>query len=149
MAGTLKNEEERNKRILMVGEYVKTTGSSTRKTAEYFTKTYFNISNATVSDYCVRYMKLRPEEVEELRDRIDSNIPKKIDDPEVEQRVLGNTILFLNGLTVSEIAEKTNQDFWTVYRDLTKRLRLLDSELYENVSSALTEDSRKNLRNAK
>lgn len=149
MAKNIKNEEERNRRVLMVGEYIKNTGASTRKTAQYFTRTYFNISNATVSDYCARFIKLRPYEVDELREKIDSNIPKTIDDPIVKKRVLENAKLLLSGLTVSEIAESTNQDFWTVYRDLTKRLKLISPELAEEVKAYLTEDTRKNLRNAK
>lgn len=149
MAGTLKSDEERQKRIIMVGEYVKETGQSTRKTAEHFTKTYFNISNATVSNYCVRYMKLRPDEVDELRGKINENTPKKIDDSIIAKRVLENAKLFLSGLTVSQIAEFNHQDFWSVYRDLTKRLKLLDREIYEEVALALAENSSRNLRNAK
>lgn len=149
MAQNIKDEEERNRRVLMVGEYVKVTGASTRKTAQYFTKTYFHISNATVSDYCARFMKLRPDEVDELREKINSNAPKTINDPEIKKRVLENTKLFLSGLTVNEIVETTNQDFWTVYRDLTKRLKLISLELYEEVAASLVEDTRKNLKNAK
>lgn len=149
MAQNIKDEEERNRRVLMVGEYVKVTGASTRKTAQYFTKTYFPICNATVSDYCARFMKLRPAEVDELREKINSNAPKTINDPEIKKRVLENTKLFLNGLTVNEIVETTNQDFWTVYRDLTKRLKLISPELYEEVAASLVEDTRKNLKNAK
>lgn len=149
MAQNIEDEEERNRRVLMVGEYIKVTGASTRKTAQYFTKTYFPISNATVSDYCARFMKLRPAEVDELREKINSNAPKTINDPEIKKRVLENTKLFLSGLTVNEIVESTNQDFWTVYRDLTKRLKLISLELYEEVAASLVEDTRKNLKNAK
>ncbi len=149
MAQNIKDEEERNRRVLMVGEYVILTGTSTRKTAQYFSKNYFKISNSTVSDYCARYIKLRPAELDILRDKINSNMPKTIDNPEIKKRVLENTKLFLNGQTVDEIAESTNQDFWTVYRDLTKRLKLISPDLFEEVSSVLVDDTRKNLRNVK
>ena len=38
MAKTVPNEEERLRRIVLVGEYVKVTGESTRKTARFFTE---------------------------------------------------------------------------------------------------------------
>ena len=70
MARTVDNEDERLRRIIMVGKYVAETGSSTRKTAKYFTENYFPISNYTVSDYCNRYKKLEPA----LKDKIESSM---------------------------------------------------------------------------
>ncbi|MBR1385561.1 MAG: sporulation transcriptional regulator SpoIIID [Bacilli bacterium] len=149
MARTLTSEEERNERIIMIGEHIKETGDSTRKTARYFTKTYFPISNATVSDYSHRYMKISHEEVELLREKIDNNTVKDVKNEEVLKRVLLNAKLFLSGLTVLEVAEKTNTSFWTVYRDLTRRLKLVDLELYEEVKYKLTDSRCENLSHAK
>ena len=74
MARTVDNEDERLRRIIMVGKYVAETGSSTRKTAKYFTENYFPISNYTVSDYCNRYKKLEPS----LKDKIVSSMKEKV-----------------------------------------------------------------------
>ena len=149
MASTLKNDEERNERIILVGEYVKNTGASTRKAAEYFTRTYFPISNATVSDYCARYLKMRPEEVDSLRGKINENTVKDLNSPEIAGRVLRNAELFLNGLTVNQIADITNSSFWTVYRDITKRLQILNPAMYEEVQGRLIDNSKGNLKNVK
>ena len=149
VARTIDDEEERNKRIIMIGEHIKRTGDSTRKTAEYFTKTYFPISNATVSDYTHRYMKINKEEIELLKEKIDNNTVKDINNEEVLKRVLSNTKLFLSGLTIKEVSEKTNIPFWTIYRDLTRRLKLVDLELYEEVKNKLIDTKCENLKHAK
>ena len=118
MARTVQSEEERERRIVLVGEYVKETGASTRDTARYFTETYFPISNCTVSDYCARYCKMRPEEVDELRGKINNNTMKSIEDPEVRNRVEYHAALLANGMTIQQISEATQTNFWTVYREI-------------------------------
>lgn len=149
MANTLKNDEEREERVLLVGEYVKETGASTRKTAEYFTKTYFPISNYTVSDYCKRYMKMKPSEVELLKDKIDLNTAKSINDEAIRERVIRNADLLLSGLSINEIVSLTNVSFWTIYRDLTKRLQIVDNTKYNLVKELLIDHSKENLNHAK
>ena len=57
MASKVETAEERDKRIIMVGEYIEKTGASARKTAEVFSRTCFKISNVTVSDYLQRFIK--------------------------------------------------------------------------------------------
>jgi len=141
MARTVENEEERERRIILVGEYVKETGASTRKTAEYFSKTYFKISNCTVSDYCARYCKMRPDELELLRGKIESNMDLGVSDPKVRQRVELNVSLFEQGLTIQEIAEKTNTSFWTVYRDVSYRYQIIDPVGFEEIKHKLSENS--------
>lgn len=149
MARTLKDDEERKRRILLIGEYVKNTGSSTRETAKHFTRTFFPISNATVSAYCYRYMEMRPEEVDALRERITENTVKSVQDKDVAERVEKNADLFLEGLTVNEIAERTKVSFWTVYKDLTIRLKVLNPAKHIDVQEKLLENSIRNLRNVK
>ena len=150
MARTVQSEEERLRRIILVGEHIKKTGDSTRKTASYFTQTYFPISNCTVCDYCARYCKMNPEEVDELRGKITENTVKSVDNPEVKERVLRNGNLLAEGLTVDQIQELTGVDFWIIYRDIHKRLPLVDPDLYlEKVKPILEEHSHSNLKNHK
>ena len=44
MARTLNDEEERNRRIELVGSYIIETGSSIRDTVEIFNENFFNLS---------------------------------------------------------------------------------------------------------
>ena len=45
------NDEERDRRVELVGEYyLQTPNASVRSTANYFTEHYFTISGATVSN---------------------------------------------------------------------------------------------------
>lgn len=147
MARTLMDDDERNRRVVLVGEHVKNTGSSTRETARFFTKTYFAISNCTVSDYCKRYCSMRPEEVDELRGRITENTVKTVQDPEIRQRVEYHGRLMEQGMTIQEIEELTGTSFWTIYRDINTRLQVVDPELYnEKIKPMLMEHSQENLK---
>ena len=148
MARTVETEEERLRRVILVGEHVLATGDSTRKTAQYFTKTYFSISNCTVSDYCARYCKMRPEEVDILRGKIDENVVRDVKDEEIRKRVSTVAELFESGMTIQQIADMMNVKFWVVYRDIHTRLPLIDAALYEEkIKPLLPEHSTKNLRN--
>ena len=149
MASKVENDEEREKRIIMVGEYVEKTGASARKTAEVFSRTCFKISNVTVCDYLQRFIKMRPEEVDAIRDSIDINIIRDIKDKTVQKRVLENTKQFLSGMTIQEIADNTGTSFWTVYRDLTRRLKALDEETATEVKNRLEDNRKSNLRRGK
>ena len=60
MARTLNDEEERNRRIELVGSYIIKTGSSIRDTVEYFNENFFKISIPTVVDYRNLYLKRHP-----------------------------------------------------------------------------------------
>ena len=149
MASKVETDEERDKRIIMVGEYIEKTGASARKTAEVFSRTCFKISNVTVSDYLQRFIKMRPEEVSALKDSIDKNIVKDVTDKDIQKRVYENTKLFLSGMTIQEIADNTDTSFWTVYRDLTRRLKALDEEMAIEVKNRLEENRKSNLRRGK
>lgn len=146
MARKVENEEERIRRIILVGQYLEKTGESTRKIAKHFTETYFNISNCTVSDYCHRYMTMRPEEIDIIRGKIDDNKEKTVNDPEVHKRVLNNAELYRSGMTIEEISLATGIDFWVIYRDLKRRLPLIDASLYESeIKPLLIENSSGNI----
>ncbi len=146
MARKVESDEERERRVILVGKYVADTKSSTRDTADYFSRTYFPISNATVSDYCHRFMKLNREEVDTLTDVIDVNTVKSLDDEETRMRVEINVELFSCGLTIAEIVEKTDTSFWTVYRDINRRAKALDPVKYDaDIKPRLLANSQANL----
>ena len=67
MAANLKDEEERDRRIVFVGEFAKETGYSTRKLSSILSSSYFKISNATVSDYLHRYMNMKKADADAIR----------------------------------------------------------------------------------
>lgn len=147
MAANLKDEEERNRRIILVGEFIINNPSmSTRKIAKYFSDNYFKISNATVHDYLVRYRKM----VLENKDKIDKimyeNKGKGISDAGTVSRVKEVTKKFIEeDKTMEQIAEELNINFWTVYRDLKVRLQLLDKETYEMVEKIIHSRMEENL----
>lgn len=146
MARTLNDDDERERRIILIAEYIIETGSSTRQTAEYFTTNEFAISNATVYDYCQRYEKMFPQRKEQLLERMKENKEKTIEDNDTYDRVLKNTFCFLNGnYTVGQLAEYTGDTYWTVYRDLTERIAKINPELAYKVQEKLLINSNNNL----
>ena len=54
MARIIQDEEERNRRIEIVGNLFLLTGYSYRRLSEYLSKNYFKISFVTVKDYLER-----------------------------------------------------------------------------------------------
>lgn len=147
MARTVETEEERERRIVLVGEYVISTGASTRKAAEYFSDNFFAISNCTVSDYCNRYCKMNPESLEIMRKRIDDNTPDDISCADVKKRVLVSVELFKEGINMEEIANTIGCSFWTTYRDLTKRFKTLNPVEFESIIvPKLRQDSLDNIK---
>jgi len=146
MAESLRTEDERNERVLLVGELFKETGLSTRKLANYITTHYFSISNYTVSDYLKRYVKLRPEEVKNIKEKIDNNTDWDVNNDEIRKRVEDNAELFEQGYTIEEIAKATDISYWTVYRDITRRIKKIDPDRYEEkIKPKLTADSLENI----
>lgn len=130
MAQTLYSDEERCKRIEMVGNYILETGDSYREAASFFTENFFPITAATVCDYCKRFQTMFPVAGKTLREVINSHKDTVADNEDVRIRVLNNTRLYLNGKTVDDISEITGTPYFVVYRDLTKRLPMLDLELF-------------------
>ena len=147
MARKVETDEERERRIILVGEYVINTGASTRKAAEYFSDNFFAISNYTISDYCKRYCKMNPKSLEIMRKRIDDNTPNDISCEDVRKRVLSSAALFKEGINMEEIANTIGCSFWTTYRDLTKRFKILDPVEFETIIiPKLKQDSLDNIK---
>ncbi len=139
MAANIKDEEERNRRVMMIGEFIiQHPDMSTRKTAEYFTKNFFHISNATVYDYLERYKQMVLKNGDEIRQIMYNHKAKGINDENVINRVKIVTQKLLDeDKTVEQIATDLNIGFWTVYYDLTERLPLLSNELYKLVEEKM------------
>ena len=139
MAANIKDEEERNRRVMMIGEFIiQHPDMSTRKTAEYFTKNFFHISNATLYDYLERYKQMVLKNGDEIRQIMYNHKAKGINDENVINRVKIVTQKLLDeDKTVEQIATDLNIGFWTVYYDLTERLPLLSNELYKLVEEKM------------
>lgn len=147
MAKKVETEEERLRRIIAVGEYVSENGTSSRKTAEYFSKNFFPISNNTVSEYCKLYIRLYPHKSAALVEAIKNNKEKTIEDEDVLKRVLYNASLVTEeGYTIEEISNMTGVSYWTVYRDLTDRLEKADPELFEGVKNIFSKNRNNNIK---
>lgn len=147
MASTVGNYDERLRRIIKVGEYVASTGSSTRATAKYFSENEFKISNYTVSEYCKEYQKMFPNKANEITSVIDQNREKTIKDENVVARVMQNVSYVLDdGLSLEEISNLTGVNYWIVYRDLTERLKSLDVDLYNKIKEIFTENRNNNIK---
>lgn len=147
MAANVGNDEERDKRIILVGEFIiKHPEMSTRKVAEYFSENYFNISNATVYDYFERYKRMRPNDKETIEQIMFNNRAKGITDEDVVKRVRIVTQKLLDeDKTVNQIAEELKIGFWSVYYDLTERLPHLSNELYKLVEEKMMKRTKSNL----
>ena len=100
-------DEEREKRIVLVAEYVLETGMSTRETAKFFSNNFFFISNATVSDYCKRYVTKYPKKLLALKNVVNNNRGKTLNDPDIKKRIYENAKNIINGLTIEEISSKS------------------------------------------
>ncbi len=145
MARTLNDEEERNRRIELVESYIIETGSSIRDTVEYFNENFFKISIPTVVDYRNLYLKRHPQFKVEMQKIINQNSPETIESEEVKNRVLKIAKLITSGFTISEIQNKFNASYWTIYRDI-ERLKKLDEALYNEVKKIINERVKENIR---
>ena len=149
MAANVSSEEERERRIIMVGEFIiEYPSMSTRKIAEYFSKNYFSISNATVHDYLSKYKKMISKNREQIEKIMNDNRAKSIEDNNVVERVKKVTKKYLEeDKTIEQIAMELGINFWTVYRDLKTRLPLLNNELYKLVVEKMMNQIQENLNN--
>lgn len=145
MARTLNDEEERNRRIELVGSYIIKTGSSIRDTVEYFNENFFKISIPTVVDYRNLYLKRHPQFKVEMQKIINQNSPETIESEEVKNRVLKIAKLITSGFTISEIQNTLNASYWTIYRDI-ERLKKLDEALYNEVKKIINQRVEENIR---
>ena len=122
MAANIKDPEEREKRIIMIGEYFKETGLPTRQIADYFTANYFQISNKTVHQYINKYKELHPQDINEINEKISNNLEKGIENNQVKVRVFRAAKLALEGYNMKEIAELLETTPKVIERDLFRRL---------------------------
>lgn len=143
------SDEERERRIYLVGTFFIEEESSIRKTAAFFTENFFPISSATVHDYLNRFINKYPNTKEQVLSIIESNKEDSIESREVRERVLKNLKLALSGYTVEEISASTNTSYWTVYRDLKERLPKINEKYYKQVVLLLNENKERNLRHVK
>lgn len=145
MATTLNSDEERKRRIELVGRYIERTGDSYRKTAKFFSDRYFKISYVTVSQYLQEYIKLHPEKKPIIELKIAENKVNSIDDEEVYNRVVTAAYLFLQGNDVDFISKVLFVSPDTVYRDLRERIFQIDHQIGEKVEELLESHSLENL----
>ena len=151
MAATF-NDKERERRIKLVIDYILKTGASYRETAKFFTENYFKISHVTVKDYCDRIIAQNTEIGKELEKIIEENTEKGINDDEVIKRILNVSNIYAStDFTISEIAENLGLPFWTVYRDITSRIKKINVDLpegfLEKIDEKLESDRISNLKN--
>lgn len=133
MAANIKDPEERNRRIQLVGEYFVDTGLPTRQIASYFSENFFKISNKTVYQYIRQYMKMHPKESQNIQVKIENNTEKTITDANTRKRVFLVAKLVIEGYTMNEIVEilnssNPNEDkisIKTVEHDIFIRLKKL------------------------
>ena len=152
MAKTVETYEERIERIYKIRNYVlekiaKNENFSTRSIAKFFTENEFSISNNTVNIYLNSLEKLDKKNYEIIRDYLEKNKPKTVNDKDVQIRVLEATKLLLSDYTVEQIADILSSTKDTIYRDLVKRLPQIETnkEILEKVNSILTKHSLENI----
>ncbi len=139
-------DEEREERINLVGEYyTMNPDASVRSTAKYFSNQGMFMSYVTVQDYIQRYKKRHPEKSDLVQQVIDSRKPLTVENQEIRNRIINEAKLVIEGYTIANISEVMSVDYWTVVRDLAKRLPLLDMELYEQVKTIMNQNSMDNL----
>jgi hypothetical protein len=139
-------DEEREERVNLVGEYITANpNASVRSTAKHFQEIGFSMSYVTVQDYIQRYKKRHPEKSDYIQQIVDSRKPLTVESEETKERILREANMVIEGYTLANISDLESIEYWTVVRDLGKRLPLLDKELYEQVKAILTQNSMDNL----
>ena len=119
---------------------------------DIFTDNYFRISHVTVKDYCSRVINQNTEIGKELEKIIEENTEKGINDDEVIKRIVNVSNIYAStDFTISEIAENLGLSFWTVYRDITSRIKKINIDLpeglLEKIDEKLESDKISNLKN--
>ena len=145
MARTVQDDEERDRRIKLVGRYRVDTGSSTRAIAKHFSETEFPISNATVSAYIEEYKKINSFAKQTIDEQTYENIPDSIKKPEIRKRTLKVAELIKQGFTIEEITKSLEEPYWVIYRDIVNRLPMIDKKLSDSINQILKERSLDNL----
>ena len=138
-------EERRNKAeeiaLYIIKEYDNGKKVSTRSLAKIF-----GISNYTVSILTGEYLEKQfPELHRKVNQILMENVPKSIENIEVQKRVLEAAKLVLQGKTTEEIATKLHVTNNVIYEDLQTRLKKIDSSLYNQIVLIRESNSRSNL----
>lgn len=134
-------EEERDKLILEIADYIIETVASTRKAAEKF-----GISNYSVSDYMNnRLQRINFEKYKQVKSVLDGNKPKTIADPNIRKRILEEAKLINSGMTAAEVAQYFGISVDVIHDDLTSRLPKIDEDLAHCVAERLKMNSMNNL----
>jgi len=156
MAKKVDNPEEREKRIYEIRDYVlekidKGETFSTRSIAKYFTENRFTISNNTVDTYLNELKKMDKLSYLKIKEQLDKNKPKTIENEETKKRIMQATKLLLQNQTVEQIAILLNSTNDIIYRDLTFRLPKIetDEEILIAVANMLKKHSLENLKQNK
>lgn len=136
-------DEERDKLILEIADFIIDNNSSTRKAAENF-----GISNYSVSDYMnKRLQQINFEKYKLVKIVLDGNKPKTIADPSVRKRILEEAKLINSGMTATEVAQYFGISVDVIHDDLTTRLSKIDAELATTIAVILNANSLNNLEN--
>ena len=146
-------DEERKELILKVAKYAVMHEASTREVGKAF-----GFSNVTAHNYLTKGLERLCEEAptkenislyNEVKEVLDNNKAKSIEDENIKNRVVTVSELFITGLTIEEIAQKLDSTFFTIYRDLTVRLPKIENvekDLLKQVSDTLKSNSEENLK---
>ena len=136
-------DEERNKKIIEIANYIIENNSSTRKAA-----VEFGISNATVYDWMnYSLKKIDSKKFLMVQQILKMNKPKTVDDIEIKKRVLEVAKLITENYTVDQIANEFNVTINVIHEDLQTRLPRISIELYNEVKQILNIHSMNNLKN--
>ena len=127
-------EEERDFSVKIANMYL--SGLSLREIASRV-----NLSHITVRRYLKEKLPLYvPSLAAKVENKMDSNIPKSIQDETITKRVLESYFMLVNeGKTLSEIASEKGVGLMVTTRDLTKRLIMLHDVAPEVVTKQMLE----------
>ena len=143
------NEEEFKKSLLNQAYDYLSEGASYRKVAPKY-----GISHVTLRDRFLKYLKNTDPIIAQLVfEKSDERKEKSIDDPKVRERVAkAFTLMLVEDLTITQIADKLGSTPFTIYRDLLVRLpklKNISEQDFKRLKEKLTEHSLNNLNNVK
>lgn len=139
-------EEELEKKILMVVDYIIETKCSTRKAAKYATENGFPISNVSVHNIIHKKLPaIDMEKYQKVVEILNANTPKSIEDAKIKIRIYSAAAYALQDFTIPEITKMLASTPDIIYDDLTSRLPRLDISLAKEVKIKLQEHKLENL----